>query len=322
MKRKWLAIGIILLFVGVTIAPTINFNTVKASQGDLVEVTTQACGINGYGNTTVKLTREQYQNLEEYLVEFRARLNQTSTREEAVPIFKDAVVELDKYGLLPKGMSVQRAQRLVIGSQNTVSSHLKEKPPLHNRINDSNNSNYLCLVCSHTDGLTSVGPVIRLSCNLRYFLFDLGYAADWCNSIYDNGHILLSYILSYFFAGILLLVAYPSDFGILPATLNPLKLFYTVMLGGYVFNPYLYESQYVPSDGWVATFGLNGIKIFQEPLWGHLPLLPLNSEFIPQGLYYPGIFGFTGIQIFLGENNMFLLGSALWVEISSEHPSN
>jgi parallel beta-helix repeat protein len=30
MKRKWLAIGIILLFVGMTIAPTINFNTVKA----------------------------------------------------------------------------------------------------------------------------------------------------------------------------------------------------------------------------------------------------------------------------------------------------
>ncbi|HWR63652.1 MAG TPA: hypothetical protein VN365_04535 [Candidatus Thermoplasmatota archaeon] len=31
MMRKWLAIGIILLFVGVTIAPTINFNTVEAS---------------------------------------------------------------------------------------------------------------------------------------------------------------------------------------------------------------------------------------------------------------------------------------------------
>ncbi len=42
MKRKCLAIGIILLFLGVTIAPTINFNTVKASTDDnLVEVTTE-----------------------------------------------------------------------------------------------------------------------------------------------------------------------------------------------------------------------------------------------------------------------------------------
>jgi len=109
MIRKWLAIGIILLFVGVTLAPTINFNTVKASTDeDLVEVTTQACGIKGYGNTTVKLTREQYQNLEQYLIEFRARSNKTTTREEAIPIFKEAVVELDKYGLLPNGMSVER----------------------------------------------------------------------------------------------------------------------------------------------------------------------------------------------------------------------
>jgi hypothetical protein len=112
MIRKWLAVGIILLFVGVTLAPTINFNAVKAStDDDLVEVTTQAYGIQGYGNTTVKLTREQYKDLEEYLVEFRARLNQTSTREEAIPIFKEAVVELDTYGLLPKGMSVEDVQR-------------------------------------------------------------------------------------------------------------------------------------------------------------------------------------------------------------------
>src|SRR4030042_1933905 len=98
MKTKCLAIGIILLFVGVTIAPTINFNTVKAStDDDLVEVTTQACGINGYGNTTIKLTREQYNDLEEYLVDFRARLNQTSTRDEAIQLLKNAIVEIGKY---------------------------------------------------------------------------------------------------------------------------------------------------------------------------------------------------------------------------------
>ncbi len=84
--KKILAVGVILFFIGVAVAPSINQSVVKASQDDdLVEVTTQACGIKGYGDTTVKLTREQYQNLEQYLVEFRARLNQTTTREEAVP---------------------------------------------------------------------------------------------------------------------------------------------------------------------------------------------------------------------------------------------
>jgi hypothetical protein len=112
--KKTLVVGIIFLFIGIAVAPSINFTVVKASNdNDLVEVTTQACGIKGFGNTTVKLTRQQYQNLEQYLVDFRGRLNQTTTREEAIPIFKEAVVELNKYGLLPKGMSVEQAQRLV-----------------------------------------------------------------------------------------------------------------------------------------------------------------------------------------------------------------
>ena len=84
-----------------------------ASDDELVEVTSKVYGIKGLGNTIVQLTREQYQNFEQYLVEFRARLNETTTREEAVPIFNDAVIELNKYGLLPEGMTVTQAQRLV-----------------------------------------------------------------------------------------------------------------------------------------------------------------------------------------------------------------
>jgi len=114
--KKPIVIGVILLFISVAVAPSINSSVIKTSD-DLVEVTSQACGIQGFGNTTVKLTKEQYRDLEQYLVEFRARLNQTTTREEAVPIFKDAVVKLKKYGLLPKGMSIEQAQKLIIGPQ-------------------------------------------------------------------------------------------------------------------------------------------------------------------------------------------------------------
>ncbi|MBN1859885.1 MAG: hypothetical protein JW840_00330 [Candidatus Thermoplasmatota archaeon] len=148
--KKILAVSIILLFLGVAVAPSINTSIVKASQeNDLVEVTSQACGIQGYKDTTVKLTREQYQNLEEYLVEFRARLNQTSTREEAVPLFKEAVVELDKYGLLPRGMSVERAQRLVIGpSHNLMFKNLIKKVP--KSISLGGIYNIFCLVMGNT----------------------------------------------------------------------------------------------------------------------------------------------------------------------------
>jgi len=316
--KKILVLGIILLFIGVAVAPSINFNVVKASNdNDLVEVTTQACGIKGYGNTTVKLTREQYQDLQNYLVDFRARLNQTSTRGEAVPIFKDAVVELDKYGLLPKGMSVERAQRLVAGGQNTGLSHLMEKASFRNRINDSNNSNYLCLVCSVNNGLMSVGPIVRWSYNLWYLLFELDYVTNWIHSLYENGHSIIGKILDSILDGFFFLLVFPSIFGIYLTTMNPLKVFYTLTLG-----EYSYYHEYIPNYGWVSTFGLNGKKIFQDqPLWGHLPLLPISNVTLYETTFYPGIFGYTGIQIILEEEkDVFYLGSALQVEISSEHP--
>lgn len=113
---KGFSIGIILLFIGIAFAPSVNFNIAKASiDDDFVEVTSEAYGIKDFGTTTVKLTRQQYRNLEQYLVDFRERLNQTTTREEAISNFNEAVMELNKYDLLPKGMSVEQAQKLVMG---------------------------------------------------------------------------------------------------------------------------------------------------------------------------------------------------------------
>ena len=73
--KNSLVIGIILIFIGVAFAPSINVHVVKASyDNDLAKVTTQACGIKGFGTTTVKLTRQQHQNLKEYFVEFQGTI--------------------------------------------------------------------------------------------------------------------------------------------------------------------------------------------------------------------------------------------------------
>jgi hypothetical protein len=149
--KKILVIGIILLFIGVAVAPSINQSVVIAStDDDLVEVTTQSCGINGYENTTVKLTREQYQNLKGYLVEFSARLNQTTAREEAIPIFKNAVVELDTYGLLPKGMSVENELRFL----SLINQGLENIEKLHifSKLSQAHLHNVFCFVQLQTTG--------------------------------------------------------------------------------------------------------------------------------------------------------------------------
>ncbi len=168
MEKKYLAIGLALLFVGVVLAPSINQTVVRASQeNDFVEVTTEACGIKGYGNTTVKLTREQYQNLEQYLVEFRAKLNQTTTREEAAPIFKEAVMELDTYGLLPKGMSVDRLQKLVTRFEKSTMTVEK----ISSFQSNLKYVNLFCLIAGKVDDLFVANSLV--TCLADYIIFIL-----------------------------------------------------------------------------------------------------------------------------------------------------
>jgi hypothetical protein len=180
--KKILASGIIFLFIGVAIAPSINFTVVKASNvNDSVKVTTQAYGINGSGDSTVKLTKQQYQNLEQHLVDFRARLNQTTTKEEAVTLFKEAIVELNKYGLLPKGMSVEQGQRLV------TTGHQIQKVPNIIKKSISEYINFFCLFTAITDNVVDYNLWVITAGLLSQFIY------------YDSPFIFLVYL--FFFIG-------------------------------------------------------------------------------------------------------------------------
>ena len=301
--KKLLAIGIIFLFIGVAVAPCINSNVVKASNGnDLVEVTSQVCGIKGFGNTTVNLTKEQYQNLEQYLVTFRARLNQTTTREEAVPLFKEAVAELNTYGLLPKGMSVKQAQKLVTSIYvNHQGSRLLETSSHRNALPQDDVDNLFCLVAGNTNNNYIFGPIksslfigLLLLMDIVYFIakiFDsLGLArvATLCEAV----DAFLSFLW-------------------LPVRVIPAEI------GGLVtFGNYYYEWEvgphYYSSNGWIYALGLRGAQSLNGSFYGT----------IREGLlgFYYGLSGFTGIVIRpLGTGRMLFVGSAFRAGLSPNH---
>jgi hypothetical protein len=267
MKRKCLAVGIILLFIGVAVAPSINFTVVKASNDtDLVEVTTQACGIKGFGDTTVKLTREQYQNLEQYLVEFRARLNQTTTREEVVPLFKDTVVELNKYGLLPKGMSVEVAQRLITNKyQNKRETN---NLGLMNRyLQNSNIDNSFCLIAGTAHEVGFVRVLFNSVCATIFRLYEI---------LYDHFEFiskltLLNYLYQVLFNSYIAVILLKTLYG-----------FINLGIGIYLSS----------DSGNINTIGLSGEKSWSGSIHGgfdKFPKIPYN--------YVLGVIGFTGFHI-------------------------
>jgi hypothetical protein len=156
--KNLLVVGVICLFLGIAIAPSINANVSKESE--LIEITTEICGLGG-GKHTSYLTEEAAEEVERLFENIRGKLNTTESREEAEKIFKDAVVELDTYGLLG-GMSVKQAQKLVTGRyQNT--RIIKNFGSMIDRNRNFSNSDLLCLTAGYATNAFIMGPFSFLS---------------------------------------------------------------------------------------------------------------------------------------------------------------
>jgi hypothetical protein len=324
---KRMAVVVTFLFIGVAVAPSINHSVVTASHDDdLVEVTTQACGIEGFKDTTVKLTREQYHPLEQYLVEFRARLNQTTTREEAVPIFKEAVMELDTYGLLPEGMSVEQALTLLkVSFFNKVSQIFSKRT---DRFVQDSSKNALCLVTGQINMSVSVYPFLNILAYLGTILGFISFLPKLILFIFLMYREILFPNLIKMFVLIFELITIPVYliqeiilYCMICSDAGPQSLRNIVGVG--IYNTY--EGGYQGSTGWLTSYGLFGKRAWNGTLYGVLPTVWIAvgwSLFEIYNFCLPGMMGFTGLKISSGEynENKFYLGAASAVAISSEPP--
>ena len=159
--KKGVVISVIFLFIGLAFAPSINANVSKTSiEDELVEITTEVCGLRG-GKHTVSLSKEEAKEIEQLFDDIKRRLDWVETREETVEIFKEAVVELDKYGLLDD-LSVKQAQRLVTGRYQNI-----RVMKILRRMIDGNqniiNSSLFCLTAGQATNSFIMGPSVFLS---------------------------------------------------------------------------------------------------------------------------------------------------------------
>jgi len=240
--KKLLVVCVIVLFLGLAIAPSINANVSKASiDSELVEITTEVCGLNG-AKHTVKLTKEQAWEVEELFNSLRERLNATETREEADEMFKEAVVELDKYGLLG-GLSVKQAQRLVTGGYQNQKVMNTFKRVIHEN-QYIINSNFLChIVGKHENPGVMRYFVNRLLTRLEYLIsFIENIVGKLKFSEWILGGITIVYILN-FLPGIDLgkCLYFAQDYGNISTT-GGKKQWNGLITGGfskYIFTPAL-----------------------------------------------------------------------------------
>ncbi|UCD13228.1 MAG: hypothetical protein JSW60_06630 [Thermoplasmatales archaeon] len=305
--KKGLAVAVILLFIGVTFVPSIYANVSRASiDSDLVEFTTEVCGFNG-GKRTVKLTQEESGEVEALFDSIREQLNASETREEAEEIFKEAVVELDKYGLLG-GLSVEQAQRLVTGGyQNPRMMKIIEN--MISRSQEDNNSNFFCLVTGRTDETLFVSPRMRFIYPfVRHWLFDGPHPILDLIFKFANDNVKFMVLLFIVFLAVIL--TYWSNDVLKLYQRNPLPRRCMIYLGKGL-------SGGIPASGWINTYGFNGKVGWEGEFYGNLPW-----GCFTYAKQYPAVDGFRGFQLYIDkfEETHFYLGSARWVKIGDNPP--
>ena len=273
MFRKGLAVAVILLFIGVAFAIPINANVSKASvDSELVEFTTEVCGLKG-GKQAVQLTKEEAEEVDRLFENVQQRLNESTSRKEAEEIFKEAIVELDKYELLG-GLSVKQAQRLVRGKC-WIPEVQKIIDRIYNRFlgrfNNYDNSN--CLIFGRVT-------------NADYFNYWLGLYS--INNAKEHGYEWI-----------------PGWMRHRLLRLCPFKLATFISIGSYS-KAWEAFPIYYPSVGHIWTNGSEGEKQWDGSLRGKLFEFREDYTNVYYDVYYVGVEYFMGLNFILNGQTRFL----------------
>lgn len=111
------AIVVLCLLIGIAVSPDGIGSAVKMrAEVSQIGITTSMFGQGRSYSHSVCLSTQDYQNLQQYLVELQAQFNTTREPREIRCLFLQVVDKLHANGLLPNSMSVQQVHRFVCGS--------------------------------------------------------------------------------------------------------------------------------------------------------------------------------------------------------------
>jgi hypothetical protein len=256
---KFLGVGIILLFFGVTIVPSINFSVVKASAEDeFVQYDTEVYGLPELKHQTVKLSKQQASEVNTLLQKLEERLSKVRTKVETAGIFNQAVDEFYRYGLIGD-VSVEQLKVIFARSvqmQEQLARFIDKNGKMFNKIGNGTFENIGCLVFSR---IKDAG-VLLLSFPMRTFPIYLLIK----KIIRPIDNSLISYLRFF-----LICILYAQWLIRIP---SPIALRSWTIIEGWNFNVYSFGLYGLKTqalyDECIDLFGSSGIKIQSNPYSG------------------------------------------------------
>jgi hypothetical protein len=230
---------------------------------------------------------ERYDETEKIFNELKIKLETITTKQEALTLFKEAIVELNEHGLLPKGVNVRQAQRLI------TNSFLKcELVKPYQKNNENTTGNYNCLVIGIANE-TYFRPYPALVEDIP-FLHNLAFDSSLRNI---TCFLALPYLIR---------VLQPLKFG--PYVYVGAR-FKVVEHGNTTYD------RIDASSGWVWTIGSNGFKKWNGTFYGGL--YTKYEKFVYNNYSYAEAWDPVGIRGFVGINFFNLISSFDGYELPS-----
>jgi hypothetical protein len=125
--KKLLIVVIIVLFISVSIAPSINANVGRIpDNGKLVETSIRIHRARSITPYTLKLSEKESDEVDRIFDNLKVRLDTAVTGEEIDEIYDDAVESLYELGLFPR-MTLKEAKQLVKGKSKSQSGNFGNK---------------------------------------------------------------------------------------------------------------------------------------------------------------------------------------------------
>ena len=304
---KALAIGVIVLLLGVSIVPIINAE-VSFNKAEFVEISTELFGFENPTSYTIQVSKEDSDKIDKIFEEIDAKLDSSKTIDETIEIYDWAILELDKYGLFGD-ISIEEVRKIVLGPYyNKIKAERMDKLlSKYNRIfDDSTNSNCLIngIILHNPSGHLDYCPmgIIQTLISTFITIFHYRIAPEFPISI-GIFTLTLLYMIS---TGAMLLPFLPIC---------------VIGIGGYL--SFFGENA---AYGWINSQGNKGKINTSGPFFGQFPLYQMIRNIEGSiSCYYPGIFGFTGIQLIDFDNivkGAKILGYALDVRLGPNRPSD
>lgn len=199
--KKLLVIGIIILFLGVALAPSLYADTL--TKDELVDVNIKFCGLGT--EHTVQLTHQQIDELDELFESIRGQLDIVETKEETVQVYNKAIEKFKRYGLLGT-YSIEQVQKLVTGGfqKPGINRYIDR---LYNKIQVDDNSNIFCFISGMVNNSAPVSPSTFIVFNLfklipsKLILLPIRIIL----SLYLSFRLLLNFIIPLSFGSLLLM---------------------------------------------------------------------------------------------------------------------